>query len=102
MTLPRQHSIFGGTERARIERSSTVHANGYAAKPGTGPAGESCGTCANCRMRHLSAQRRVYKCALAMSGWNSSRSSDVLIHSPACEKWTPGEPHSTTIQIRSR
>lgn len=59
------------------------HANAYAARPGTGPDGESCRTCRNldCNVR----SRRHYKCGLV--NWTNGRATDINIHTPACERW---------------
>ena len=38
-------------------------ANGYAAQPGTGPAGETCRSCTHCVAKGWS-ERVFYKCAL--------------------------------------
>lgn len=59
---------------------------GYAMPPGSGPAGETCGTCQNLTRAQYTAGR-YYKCALAKSLWTHGRKTDVLVHSPACAKW---------------
>lgn len=100
-SAPRQFSVFGGTERARVEHASTVPANGYAARPGTGPQGETCGSCAHCCVK--SRTRTYYKCELVMANWTASRGSDVLLRSPACAKWTAGAPRPTGVSgVRNR
>ena len=55
---------------------------GYAARPGTGPAGETCGTCER-RVRF----GRFSKCRLIKVLWTHSRRTDVLVRSPACRHW---------------
>jgi len=92
---PAQFSIFGGTERPKVDNPRTVPANGYAMRPGTGPEGETCGTCAHCCRR--TRNRAYYKCGLCVANWTASRVSDVLLKSPACAKWQAGEPHETTV-----
>lgn len=57
----------------------------YAALPGSGPAGETCGSC-----RHLSGKRmsrRYYKCELTRARWTGGPGTDVKVRSPACAKW---------------
>ena len=95
-----QFGLFSGKpERARIERRSRGgHAAGYAARPGTGPEGETCGSCANCRLRTSRGGRRYHKCQLLYGAWTNGRATDVLISSPACEKWAPGAPRVTTLR----
>lgn len=61
-------------------------ARGYAARPGSGPAGETCGSC-----RHLVRKRmsRAYlKCELMRAVWTGGHGTDVLARSPACAKWS--------------
>lgn len=59
--------------------------NGYAAIPGTGPAGETCRTCWHLvRVRHAKA---YLKCGLERSRWTGGPGTDVKAGSPACSKW---------------
>ena len=58
---------------------------GYARDPGSGPPGETCGSC-----RHLyrNEQAKTYlKCALMRIYWTGGRKTDVLARSPACSEW---------------
>ena len=58
---------------------------GYVAMPGTGPSGESCGTC-----KHVvrgGQVKRFLKCALMRAKWTHSPKTDVLARSPACKRW---------------
>lgn len=59
---------------------------GYAAPPGTGPAGETCGTCRHIRReRNYSGNKRWAKCAI---GYQSScDASDIKVRAPACKLW---------------
>jgi hypothetical protein len=56
----------------------------HPARPGSGPKGETCGTC-----RHLARiQPKVYrKCALMRHLWTSSYGTDVRCKDWACERW---------------
>lgn len=72
-----------------------MRAAGYAAQPGTGPAGESCGSCAHCCAKVRG--KTYYKCELMMAAWSTCRSTDVLVGSPACERWTAGTPRMTGV-----
>lgn len=56
---------------------------GYAATPGTGPAGRTCGDCA-CYRSVLSGARKYRKCALCEPNWTRGPGSDILKRSPAC------------------
>lgn len=55
---------------------------GYAAQPGTGPAGRTCGHCA-----YLGGFRRYRKCHLVPI--TLSPATDISIHAPACRLFTP-------------
>lgn len=62
-----------------------VEPRGYAGMPGAGPEGEKCKTC-----RHLTYNQcaKAYpKCGLMMRVWTGGRGTDILVNSPACEKW---------------
>lgn len=59
-----------------------IEPRGYAAPPGTGPQGETCGSC-----RHLCRGRRWAKCAMIEGKWTHSRKTDVLVGAHACSKW---------------
>jgi len=58
---------------------------GYAAPPGTGPAGETCRSCEHyARVEHA----KVYlKCALVKARWTGGPGTDILARSPACKYW---------------
>lgn len=62
-----------------------AEAKGYAAKPGTGPEGETCKSCRHLR-RHRMAKTYL-KCALMAAHWTSGPGSDVRAGSPACVRW---------------
>lgn len=100
MARPDQRALFGGRSNPRAYAPSSVFSakpNGYAAAPGTGPEGQTCGQCGHCRQRAVH-QRHFYKCALAMHAWSRDRSTDILLKSPACSRFTAGTPKTTTIQ----
>ena len=62
---------------------------GYAAQPGTGPAGETCGSC-----RHKSRHEMAnvwYKCELMRPYWTGGRGTDISTRSPACRRWEKPE-----------
>lgn len=67
---------------------------GYAATPGGGPDGETCGSC-----RHLTrtegTAKAYLKCGLNAARWTGGRKSDVLARSPACARWVaPLDPEA--------
>lgn len=58
-------------------------AKGYAARPGSGPEGETCKTC-----KHRTGHGRgktYHKCGLVK--WSFGAGTDVRLCSPACELW---------------
>lgn len=59
---------------------------GHAADPGTGPQGETCGTC-----RHYArAKHHDYyhlKCGLMREFWTHGPGSDIRAKDPACRYW---------------
>ena len=90
--------LFGGLPRAIVYKTIDgrtvevakrgkhyVEPRGYYAPPGTGPAGESCGTCAHHVIRCLS--KKYHKCALAHALWTGGRASDILVRAAACKGW---------------
>ena len=75
-------------ERKRLRAGTTP--KGYAALPGSGPAGETCGSCANLVRRQMA--RTYLKCGLMQRGWTRGAASDVQARSPACSRWQPLAP----------
>jgi len=75
-------TMGGETVVVPVRGKHYVKANGYAAPPGTGPAGETCGSC-----EHISHGRRWAKCDLTRACHTGGRRTDVLTRSPACNKW---------------
>lgn len=83
--------LFGNEIRepapAAVERAKRkgTPANGYAGRPGSGPQGETCGTCRNLVRKVLS--KNYYKCGLVRQFWTGGRGSDVLVKAEACSRW---------------
>lgn len=59
---------------------------GYAARPGSGPRGETCGSC-NYAYRRQSGTRAYWKCGLVTP--TNGPGTDIRFQSPACQLWTP-------------
>lgn len=79
--VPASRLRKGRPGRAPITR------HGWADTPGTGPAGETCGSCTYCaeyRFRHT-----YLKCS-ARPGehWKGGRETDIRPMEPACSKWS--------------
>lgn len=84
------HAMTPAQKRAtgRAKRREPVPA-GYAALPGSGPAGETCKSC-----RHLFRNRmaKTYlKCSLMQRYWTGGGKTDVRAGSPACKRWEKPE-----------
>ena len=63
-----------------------VQQRGYVAPPGTGPAGETCGSCQH--IKRVAGGARVFrKCGLNQARWTGGPGSDILAGAPACRKW---------------
>ena len=61
-----------------------VEPRGHADRPGTGPAGETCGSCRH-RYRNELQSKAVYKCSLVE--WTNGRATDILLRHRACSRW---------------
>lgn len=70
-------------ERKRLGKKNKKH--GYAAIPGTGPEGETCGSCQHI---YRNQQAKVYlKCSLMQRFWTGGEGTDIRARSPACRHW---------------
>ncbi|KAF1060729.1 hypothetical protein DX980_20455 (plasmid) [Burkholderia gladioli] len=87
--------LFGELLIKRVSeaRRRPVRRNGYAAAPGTGPAGETCASCAQARRFGQYA-----KCALLERHWTGGQGTDVLLRSPACRLWESTAGKSASAQ----
>lgn len=63
--------------------------SGHAWKPGTGPAGETCGTCKHRVIKRLA--RNYQKCGKNESKWTGGPKSDIRAKDPACKFWEKNE-----------
>jgi hypothetical protein len=68
-----------------VKRVQKSKKHGYAAIPGTGPAGETCRSCEHLTRKVMSGT--FLKCALMAAYWTGSYGTDVLARSPACRRW---------------
>lgn len=72
-------------DHAAPDKPVRIKAKGlYAAMPGTGPAGETCGSCKHC---HRAGSGRYRKCELCRSKWTGGPGTDIKARSRACSKW---------------
>ena len=85
-------SLFGEEIPDQAEKKQppkTTVPKGYAAAPGTGPAGETCGTCRfHVIVRYAN---KYHKCEKMRMKWTGGAGSDIRVRSPACWFWKPME-----------
>jgi len=81
------HDLFGEVSPSPPKVSMAGQARGYAAYPGTGPKGETCGSCAHLYRKQMA--KTYLKCELMSATWTGGHGTDVLSRSPACMKWQP-------------
>jgi ribosomal protein L37AE/L43A len=62
---------------------------GYCASPGTGPKGETCGSCKHHVVKRLA--KNYHKCNLARAAWTGGRKTDIRVRAPACLRWERAE-----------
>jgi hypothetical protein len=70
-------------ERKQLRRR--YQPRGYAALPGSGPQGETCGGCKHLVRRRMS--KTYQKCRLMEAHWTGGTGTDVQARSPACRNW---------------
>lgn len=82
--------IFGSeiteAEARRLMKRKSAQPNGYAAPPGSGPAGETCRTCANI-YRVTPSMKSFFKCRLIQA--TAGAGTDIRAKAPACRRWEP-------------
>jgi hypothetical protein len=69
-------------------------------KPGTGPAGESCGTCEKLREHHYS--RTYFKCAVMKRFWTRGPGTDIRKKDSACLAWEPRVDKFEVLNVVNR
>jgi hypothetical protein len=78
----KETDLFGPAPRQVVKPG--VRVTGYAATPGSGPAGETCRTCRHKQTVYL-ASKSVVKCAI---GYQSNcGATDIKASAPACRLW---------------
>lgn len=74
------NGLFGQTLLRAIKRG------GHAATQGTGPEGETCGSCCHyCRIPYHGKTYR--KCGLMTEYWTHGPGTDIRYGDPACREW---------------
>jgi hypothetical protein len=59
--------------------------HGHAAVPGTGPAGETCGSCEHLVRKTMS--KTYLKCGIMVAYWTGGEGTDVRAGDAACRRW---------------
>lgn len=67
------------------QRATNGRKHGHAAVPGTGPEGETCGSCAFLERQKYA--NTYMKCRLMRVYWTQSEATDVRARDPACRRW---------------
>jgi len=71
-------------ERKKLKRKDPIP-RGHAWTPGTGPEGETCGTCKHLYRRQMG--KTYLKCGLNRARWTGGKGSDIRARDDACKKW---------------
>lgn len=84
-----------------IMRRKSTQAKGYAAPPGSGPAGETCKTCKHIYRNEMA--KTYLKCGLMRPIWTGGAGTDVKARAPACRLWESKEkaPKGASAQVLS-
>lgn len=91
-----QHeSAMTDVERKRARRRAAERPKGYAAPPGSGPQGETCGSCAHHYTRHWA--KTYHKCDLIKA--TKGPGSDIRVRSPACSRWQADDPNPREVAL---
>jgi len=80
--MPVDAPVPGVRSTDRVDRA-------HAAPPGTGPEGETCGSCRYLGGKRMS--RTWYKCVLRKKEWTSGSGTDVRKKDAACRLWEPSD-----------
>lgn len=79
--MPEHPFLFNVPDTIRVPAKACT-----AAPIGTGPAGETCGTCKH-KTRVHGGQRMVLKCELMKKAWSHGAGTDIRAKWPACRCW---------------
>lgn len=71
-------------ERRALTRKG-LKKTGHAAPPGTGPVGETCGSCKHLYRKEMA--KTYLKCELSQATWTGGGGTDIRARDLACSKW---------------
>lgn len=75
-----EQDLFGQPIKEPVKYSA-----GYFARPGSGPEGQTCGTCIHANGTGRAGKYK--KCARMKRIWSHGAGTDIKLKSPACEGW---------------
>ena len=94
-----EHQEFLVASRQALLRQQEDRAHPY--PPGSGPAGQNCGTCA--KLRESSGFRRKYfKCSVMKRFWTRGSGTDIRKKDPACLTWEPRVDKFEVLNVANR
>ncbi len=82
LTTQTDHPLTAGGKR------KPAKAQGYAAMPGSGPEGETCGSCKHHCIRRYS--KNYHKYGLMRAFWTGGTATDIRVGAAACRLWEAG------------
>ena len=68
--------------------------HGHAALPGSGPTGQTCGSCAHLHRKTMAST--YLKCRLMQAYWTGGGATDVRAKDATCRRWVALESHGET------
>ena len=75
------------SDRERIRILQARRRGLYADAPGSGPRGETCGSCAHARRMGNTPKKTWAKCRRMQARWTNGAATDIKLRTPACRKW---------------
>lgn len=78
-------SLMDAPMRGGKKKRKPTPKRGHAWTPGTGPAGETCGTCKHLVRRRLA--KTYLKCGKVEAKWTGGAATDIKAKDPACKFW---------------
>lgn len=84
--LGKEFALTPAEKKSVCPKRKKTKRRGYAYAPGTGPAGETCGSCQHI-YRKGGASKTYLKCQKARAKWTGGPGSDIYSRSPACKFW---------------
>ena len=78
-------SLFGWDQPMQPRKAKRGQPKGNAAPIGSGPAGETCGTCKHATCREFA--KRYWKCGLVKA--TGGPGTDIRLKWAACSRWQP-------------